>query len=204
VDQGPAEDAVTTRPILVAPLVVLLGACATVPTGPSVMVLPGSSKSFEQFQTDDGLCRQWAQQQTGTTTGKAASNSATTGAVVGTAVGAAAGAALGAAAGNPAVGAAAGAGVGLLGGTAVGAGQAQGAYHSVQQRYNMAYMQCMYAKGNQIPVARGSVAPGYSSHATPPPPTRTPSPPPPPPPPPSNVPPPPAGTPPPPPPGVKG
>jgi hypothetical protein len=192
--------------ILVAPLALLLGACATVPTGPSVMVLPGSSKSFEQFQTDDAVCRQWAEQQTGIAAGKAANTSAATGAVVGTVVGAAAGAALGAAAGNPVVGAAAGAGVGLLGGTAVGAGQAQSAYHSVQQRYNMAYMQCMYAKGNQIPVARGSVAPGYSTHTTPPPPppARTPAGPPPPPPPPPNIPPPPAGTPPPPPPGVKG
>jgi hypothetical protein len=189
--------------VVVAPLALLVGACATIPSGPSVMVLPGSAKSFEQFQADDAVCRQWAQQQTGTTTGKAANNTTATGAVVGTAVGAAAGAALGAAAGNPGVGAAAGAGVGLLGGTAVGAGQAQGAYHSVQQRYNMAYMQCMYAKGNQIPVARGSVAPGYSSHSTPPPPppARTPAVVPPPPP---NIPPPPAGTPPPPPPGVKG
>jgi hypothetical protein len=188
----------------VAPLALLLGACATVPTGPSVMVLPGSTKSFEQFQADDGVCRHWAQQQTGISSGKAANSQTATGAVVGTAVGAAAGAALGAAAGNPAVGAAAGAGVGLLGGTAVGAGHAQGAYHSVQQRYNMAYMQCMYAKGNQIPVARGSVAPGYSSHTPPPPPppAKTPAkapaatPP--------NIPPPPAGAPPPPPPGVKG
>jgi hypothetical protein len=188
--------------MLVAPLALLASACATVPTGPSVMVLPGSTKNFEQFQADDAVCRQWAQQQTGTTTGRAARSGAVTGAVVGTAVGAAAGAALGAAAGNPGVGAAAGAGVGLLGGTAVGAGQAQGAYHSVQQRYNMAYMQCMYAKGNQIPVARGSVAPGYSSHT--PPPARAPAGPPPPPPPPPNVPPPPGGTPPPPPPGIKG
>lgn len=188
--------------ILVAPLTLLLGACASIPTGPSVMVLPGSTKSFEQFQADDAVCRQWAAQQTGTTTGKAAKNTAATGAVVGTAVGAAAGAALGAAAGNPGVGAAAGAGVGLLGGTAVGAGQAQGAYGSVQQRYNMAFMQCMYAKGHQIPVARGSVAPGYSSQSTSPSaPARTPAGPPPPPP---NIPPPPAGTPPPPPPGVKG
>jgi hypothetical protein len=192
---------VRTRAIVAAPLALLLGACATVPTGPSVMVLPGSAKSFEEFQADDGACRQWAHQQTGTTTGKAANSQTVTGAAVGTAVGAAAGAALGAAAGNPAVGAAAGAGVGLLGGTAVGAGHAEGAYRSVQQRYNMAYMQCMYAKGNQIPVARGSVVPGYSSHTPPPPPppARTPAVKPPP-----NIPPPPPGTPPPPPPGVKG
>jgi Glycine-zipper domain len=183
--------------LFVAPLALLLGACATVPTGPSVMVLPGSTKSFEQFQMDDAVCRQWAAQQTGTTAGRASTGSTATGAVVGTAVGAAAGAAIGAAAGNPAAGAAIGAGTGLLGGTAIGAGQAQGAYHSVQQRYNMAFMQCMYAKGNQIPVARGSIAPGYSSAVPPPPPPASaPARP-------TNVPPPPAGAP-PPPPGTKG
>jgi hypothetical protein len=183
--------------LVLLPLALGLGACATVPSGPSVMVLPGSTKTFEEFQMDDAVCRQWAQQQTGTTAGKASSNTTATGAVVGTAVGAAAGAAIGAAAGNPGTGAAIGAGTGLVGGTAIGAGQGYGAYHSVQQRYNMAFMQCHYAKGNQIPVARGSVAPGYSSSTPPPPPRATP-------PRPSNVPPPPAGTPPPPPPGVKG
>lgn len=187
--------AMKTHRLAVVPLALSLAACATVPTGPSVMVLPGSTKTFEQFQVDDAVCRQWAHQQTGTTAGKASSNTTATGAVAGTAIGAAAGAAIGAAAGNPAAGAAIGAGTGLLGGTAIGAGQAQGAYHSVQQRYNMAFMQCMYAKGNQIPVARGSVAPGYSS-STPPPPATAPRP--------SNVPPPPAGNPPPPPPGTKG
>jgi hypothetical protein len=180
--------------LAVAPLALALGACVTVPTGPSVMVLPGSTKTFEQFQVDDAACRQWAHQQTGTTAGKASTNTTATGAVLGTAVGAAAGAAIGAAGGNPAAGAAIGAGTGLVGGTAIGAGQAHGAYHSVQQRYNMAFMQCMYAKGNQIPVARGSVAPGYSSSTPPPPPPARPS----------NIPPPPAGSPPPPPPGIKG
>jgi hypothetical protein len=179
----------------------LLGACASIPTGPTVMVLPGTGKSFEHFQADDAVCRQWAAQQTGTTTQQASNSSAVSGAAIGTLVGAAAGAALGAAAGNPGVGAAAGAGVGLLGGTAVGAGRADAAYSTVQQRYNAAYMQCMYAKGNQIPVARGSVPSTYTS-AHPAPPGGTPPPPPPPMAPPVNTPPPPTGTPPPPPPGV--
>ncbi len=170
----------------------LMTACATVPTGPSRMVLPGDGKSFEQFQVDDALCRQWAVQQTGTTAQRASTDSALTGAVIGTVLGAAAGAAIGAAAGNPATGAAVGAGVGLLGGTAVGAGNAQEAGASVQHRYDMAYMQCMYAKGNQIPVTRGSLPTSYTSPpvAAPPPTTA-----------PGSVPPPPAGTPPPPPPG---
>jgi hypothetical protein len=176
----------------------LTTACATVPTGPSVMVLPGTGKNFDQFQVDDSVCRQWAAQQTGTTTEQASTDTAVTGAAVGTLLGAAAGAAIGAAAGGPGVGAAVGAGVGLLGGTAVGASNASAAYGSVQRRYDASYMQCMYAKGNQIPVARGS-APAYTSPApqrasTPPPP--------PPPPPPAGTPLPPPGAPPPPPPAA--
>jgi hypothetical protein len=164
----------------------VLTACATIPAGPSVMVLPGGGKSFEQFQSDDAVCRQWAGQQTGTTAQKASTQSTVSGAAIGTAVGAAAGAAIGAAAGNPGAGAAIGAGGGLLGGTAVGAGQAEAAGGAVQRRYDITYMQCMYAKGNQIPVPRGSQQP-YSQQSSPPPP--------------ANVPPPPAGTPPAPPPG---
>ncbi len=177
-----------------------LGACATVPSGPSVMVLPGTGKGFNQFQYDDAVCRQFAREQVGTTPNEAGAQSTVTGAAVGTLVGAALGAAIGAAAGSPATGAAVGAGAGLLGGTAVGAGNAAASQGSVQRRYDASYMQCMYAKGNQVPVARGS-QPAYSAPAAAPPPP----PPPPPPPanvPPSSVPPPPAGTPPPPPPGV--
>jgi hypothetical protein len=160
----------------------VVSGCASVPTGPSVMVMPGTGKSFETFQVDDAVCRQWAAEQTGTTTNKAATESTV-------------GAALGAAAGNPAIGAAAGAGVGLLGGTAIGASRADAYGGSVQRRYDMSYTQCMYAKGNQVPMARGSRVqpPAYSA-----------SPPPPPPPPPAAVapstPPPPPGPPPPPPP----
>ena len=166
------------------------------PTGPSVLVLPGTAKNFEQFQTDDVVCRQWAHQQTGTTPNQAAAASTVTGAAVGTVVGAGLGAAIGAAAGSPATGAAVGAGAGLFGGTAVGAGNAYASSISVQGHYDIAYVQCMYAKGNQIPVSRGS-QPTYTSAAPPPPP-----PPPPPPQRPPDVPPPPEGTPPPPPPGA--
>ncbi len=42
-----------------------VAACATIPTGPTVMVLPGQGKSFEQFQADSGVCRQWAMQEAG-------------------------------------------------------------------------------------------------------------------------------------------
>lgn len=178
------------RAVALGVALVLLAGCATIPSGPTVMVLPGGGKNFEQFQVDDAVCRQWAMQQTGTTTEQASGQSAVSGAALGTLLGAAAGAAIGAAAGSPGTGAAAGAGVGLLGGTAVGASRGYGAERSVQSRYDMAYMQCMYAKGNQIPV-RGSLQ-QYRTASPPPPPPR----------PPANVPPPPAGSPPPPPPGV--
>ena len=131
--------------------VVLLGGCASIPSGPSVMVLPGAGKTFEQFQADDAVCRQWAAQSVGTEPRKAATESAVGGAAVGTVLGAAAGALIGAASGSPATGAAVGAGFGLLGGTAVGVGRGSGYYASVQGRYDIAYRQCMYAKGNQVP-----------------------------------------------------
>jgi hypothetical protein len=178
-------------------IALVVSGCATIPSGPSVMVLPGSTKNFEQFQMDDGLCRQWASQQTGTTNNQATADSTVRGAAIGTLLGAAAGAALGAAAGNPALGAAAGAGAGLLGGTAVGASRGDAYAGSLQRQYDQAYVQCMYAKGNQVPVARGSRAqqPTYSPPPPPPPPPPAASPVPP------GTPPPPPGPPPPPPPG---
>ena len=135
---------------------VSLAACMRVPPGPNVMVLPGAGKSFDEFTVDDDNCRHWAAEQTGVTARRASNDAAVSGAAVGTVLGAATGAAIGAASGNPATGAAVGAGLGLLGGSAVGASNAESARWAVQRRYDMAYMQCMYAKGNQIPVARGS------------------------------------------------
>jgi len=70
--------------------------CATAPAGPSVVVMPGAGKPFEQFQADVGVCREWA------------------------------------------------------------ATQVKGAFVEVpalevQRRYDNAYVQCMYAKGHQVP-----------------------------------------------------
>jgi hypothetical protein len=69
---------------------------ATAPAGPSVLVLPGAGKPFEQFQADVHVCREWA------------------------------------------------------------ANQVRGAFvevpaFEVQRRYDNAYVQCMYAKGHQVP-----------------------------------------------------
>jgi hypothetical protein len=168
---------------------VSLAGCVRVPEGPNVMVLPGGGKDFGQFTADDSLCRQWAAQQIGSTANREANNTAVTGAAVGTVLGAAAGAVLGAAAGDPAAGAAIGAGAGLFGGTVVGSTDAENVRWTMQRRYDVAYMQCMYARGNQIPVPRGSRP--RSGWPAVPPPMRAPDP----------IPPPPPGMPPAPPPG---
>jgi uncharacterized protein YcfJ len=168
--------------------------CATMPSGPSVMVLPAPGKPFETFQADDQICRDWAARQSGATPADTVNQNIAGAAVVGTLMGAGLGAAIGAASGNAGTGAAIGAGVGALGGTGVGseAGFAAGA--DAQRRYDMAYQQCMYTKGNQIPgVQRESRRAQWVPPPPPPGYTRAPFVPPPPPP----------GAPPPPPPGVQ-
>ncbi len=91
---------------------VALSACATVPTGPSIRVMPGPGKPFEVFQSDDAACRQWASQRTRPESFEYES--------------------------------------------------------AVQRRYDNAYMQCMYSKGNQVP----GVTRTYTGAVPPPPPTQ--------------------------------
>jgi hypothetical protein len=143
-----------SRGILVGLILIVLGGCATVPSGPSVMVLPGPGKPFDQFQAEDGMCRQWASQRIGLSPQETVNQNTVTGAAVGTAVGAGVGAALGAASGNAGSGAAIGAGTGLLVGTASGASAGQVYGYEAQHRYDIAYQQCMYANGNLIPGVR--------------------------------------------------
>ncbi|MEY3381550.1 MAG: hypothetical protein RL468_2148 [Pseudomonadota bacterium] len=77
-------------------LVAMLSGCAVSPSGPSVMALPGSGKSWDQFRLDDSECRSWAQSQIGGGGADQAATDATLRSVaVGTAVGALAGAAMG-------------------------------------------------------------------------------------------------------------
>ena len=92
------------RATLVIAAGVAIAACARVPTGPSVMVLAGSGKPLEQFQTDDRACRQSAAQEIES---------------------------------------------------------AKRSELPAQRRYDMAYMQCMYAQGHQIPVPGGR--PGFDA-----------------------------------------
>lgn len=142
--------------------------CATIPPGPSVMVMPGQGKSFEAFQADDFTCREWAQNQAGWQANETVNQNLAGGAVAGGVLGAAAGALIGAASGNVGPGAAIGAGAGLLAGAAMAHNRAYGSGWEVQRRYDNAYQQCMYAKGNQIPSVEPS--PVRSRYVPPPPP----------------------------------
>ena len=134
-------------PIAALSAALLLGACASVPTGPSVMALPGTGKNFDQFRYDDASCRDYAQVQTGGTANQSANDAGIKSAAIGTAVGAVAGAALG---GHE--GAGAGAATGLIVGSMAGAGAAEQSAYGTQRQYDNAYIQCMYAKGEKVPV----------------------------------------------------
>ncbi len=131
---------------------VALAGCVSTPTAPSVMAMPGSSKSYEQFRLDDATCRNAAYN----TLGGAAETSNNQGlatVAAGTAIGTAAGALLGSAGGprGTANGAAIGAAGGLLAGTAVANGNGGYSQGSLQDQYDVIYIQCMYAKGNKVP-----------------------------------------------------
>jgi hypothetical protein len=141
-----------------------------------MMALPGTGKNFDQFRFDDAECRQFATAQIGgSTPSQAAADSGVKSAVVGTAVGAAAGAAIG---GEH--GAAVGAGTGLVVGSLAGTGSAEYSGYVLQQRYDYAYIQCMYAKGHRVPVSgEFRETPPAPRQYVPPPPPGVPPPPPP-------------------------
>jgi hypothetical protein len=132
-------------------LMVLVSGCATLPTGPSVRVLPAQGKPFDTFRTEDASCRQWAEQQMGMSTQQTYDKNVATGAVAGTAIGAGLGAAVGAASGHAGAGAAIGAASGLLVGSAAGSDSGQVYGREAQRRYDNSYVQCMYSYGNQVP-----------------------------------------------------
>lgn len=119
-----------------------LAGCSTVPIGPSVTVMPTKGKPFDLFLREDAECRGYARQSIGTdpqdAQTRAFAASAATGAVVGAAVGA-----LSHNAGS-------GAAVGLGAGSLFGFGSAENSRYALQQRYDITYQQCMYAKGNEV------------------------------------------------------
>ncbi len=129
--------------LLAVPL--LLAACAQTPMGPTVNVMPGPNKSLTDFQTDQLVCKQFAQQ---AVSGQAqnANLRGVGAAALTTALGAGLGAAIGGGRG-----AGIGAAGGALGGAGVGAFTSSNAQTSIQDQYNNAFAQCMFTRGNQVP-----------------------------------------------------
>ena len=124
-----------------------LAACVSAPTGPTIAIMPREGKPFEVFQQEDQQCREFAANAIKDTSNAALKEGATS-AAIGAALGAAAGAVIQGGSG-PNMGT--GAGIGLLGGAAMGAMNSSGKQSQGQAQYNIAYQQCMYSKGNQVP-----------------------------------------------------
>jgi hypothetical protein len=129
----------------VTALALLLSGCAQTPMGPTVQVMPGPGKPFDAFQADQYNCKGYADQ---AVAGQAqnANNRAVGAAAIGTVLGAGLGAAIGGGRG-----AAIGAGSGAIAGTGIGMGSSSNEQMGIQQQYDNAYAQCMYAKGNMVP-----------------------------------------------------
>jgi hypothetical protein len=142
----------------------LIAGCVQRPLGPRVAVMPAPNKPFAVFEDDQAVCKQFADQQVAGGA-ESANNQAIGTALLGTVLGAGLGAAVGGGSG-----AAIGAGAGAIGGTAIGSGPASYAQYSLQQRYDIAYSQCMYSRGNQVPGYAAPVAPPPPPPGAPPPP----------------------------------
>lgn len=168
------------RAIAALCLVAGLAGCVSAPKGPRVAIMPTPGKPLDLFAAEDQYCRGYAQQSLGPDT---RGETAVGAAVLGTLLGAAVGSATSSRRYNNT---AAGAATGLVMGAAIGAGSSADEGRSAQQRYDIAYEQCMVSKNNQSQrqYYRQPVAPAYPPAGYPPPPPAPtqPSPPPPPPP----------------------
>jgi len=107
--------------------------------------MPGPGKSFDAFQYDHAACKQFAEQ---SVAGQAqnANLRGVGAAALTTALGAGLGGAIGGGRG-----AGIGAASGALGGTGIGAVSSSNAQGGIQEQYNNAFAQCMFAKGNMVP-----------------------------------------------------
>jgi len=126
--------------------------------------MPAANKPFEVFQQDQATCKQFAAEQVSGQADSANERAIGTG-LLGGVLGAGLGAVIGGGRGAG-VGAAAG---GVLG-TVVGSGNSQSSQGGIQQQYDNAYSQCMYAKGNQVapPPVRTVIQPTIIYPAPPP------------------------------------
>jgi hypothetical protein len=135
-----------------------LAGCAEMPSGPTVTVWPGPGKPFSVFRQEDDACRAYANYRVNPND---ANEAAFKRAAIGTTIGAVAGALLT----GSSRGAGAGAGMGLIVGASSGADYSSASNWTLQRQYNIAYEQCMYSSGNQIP---GAPAPHYIPPPPPP------------------------------------
>lgn len=123
----------------------LLAGCAQTPMGPTIPVMPGPNTSFSQFQNDQAVCRNFADQAVRDQAQGANLRGLGTAALT-TALGAGLGAAIGGG-----QGAGIGAAAGALGGTGLTARNTSNANTSIQAQYNNAFASCMFSLGNSVP-----------------------------------------------------
>jgi hypothetical protein len=140
---------------------VLLSGCATSPMGPTALVMPASGKPFDVFVQEQAMCKQFAGGEV--EGGATMSNLKQLGTmVVSTALGGGLGAAV-----RGRRGAEIGGAVGAIGGSAMAGHGSARDQNSLQGRYDMAYTQCMYSRGNQIAsAARPAPQVAYGSPGT--------------------------------------
>lgn len=144
-DAWPWRKTVMKRMLGSLPGMLLLAACAQTPMGPTVPVMPGPNTSFSQFQNDQAVCRNFADQAVRDQAQGANLRGLGTAALT-TALGAGLGAAIGGG-----QGAGIGAAAGALGGTALAARNTSNANTSIQAQYNNAFASCMFSLGNSVP-----------------------------------------------------
>ena len=132
-----------SRLLLAATL--LLAACAETPMGPTVPVMPGPNTSLSQFQNDQAVCRNFAQQAVQDQAQGANLRGLGTAALT-TALGAGLGAAIGGGRG-----AGIGAASGAVGGAGLAARNTSNANVSIQAQFDNAYAACMFSLGNTVP-----------------------------------------------------
>lgn len=126
-------------------LTAMLVSCAPVPQGPTVAVMPSTSKSFSVFQDDNVVCKHYAAAEV--SGGQKSDTNMQVGiAMVSTLLGAGLGGII-----DGGRGALIGAGAGAVGGTGIGAVKASKDGTNLQDRYDIAFSQCMTARGNQVP-----------------------------------------------------
>jgi hypothetical protein len=137
---------------IAATTILALGACsAGTPAQPSVTAMPSIGKSIEVFGQEDAACRDYAAKETGPASpAQAGIQTEMVRSAAGGLVGAGAGALLGSLKGAMGTGAALGGPVGIVAGALTAGSAASAASGKLQQRYDIAYAQCMHAKGNMV------------------------------------------------------